>query len=191
MTSAGWLRPAVARELIELLSLDKWHESIFGHGPDPWRSSSDHLGIDALFTPAVASGLLEYRGNRVVAVGSEHPEAFLRVVTLVSLYRVVESAAGRALLGVVLGARTGPLQTSAELEEWWRQSPDNPSASNKYRNFGEAMVQRFDSYSAQDMDRTLAFWSEAGVITVKRNRVEVTALGTDFARLLVALVGHD
>lgn len=191
MTSAGWLRPAVARELIELLSLDKWHESIFGHAPDPWRSSADHLGIDALFTPAVASGLLEYRGNRVVAVGSEHPEAFLRVVTLVSLYRVVESAAGRALLGVVLSARTGQLQTGAELKEWWRQSPDNPSVSNEYSDFGEVTVQQFDAYSDQDMDRTLAFWSGAGVVTVKRNRVEVTALGVDFARVLAALVAHD
>ena len=191
VTSAGWLRPAIARELIERLSLDEWHESIFGHGPGPWRSSADHLGIDALFTPAVASGLLEYRGNRVVSVISEHPEAFLRVLTLVSLYRVAEFAAGRALLGVVLGARTGQLQTRAELQEWWRQAPDNPSASNKYSDFGEATVQRFDAFSDQDMDRTLAFWSEAGVITVKRNRVEVTALGIDFARVLVALVGGE
>ena len=88
-------------------------------------------------------------------------------------------------------ARTGQLQTRAELKEWWRQSPDNPSASNKYSDFGEAMVQRFDAYSDQDMDRTLAFWSEAGVVTVKRNRVEVTALGIDFVRVLVALVDHD
>ena len=53
------------------------------------------------------------------------------------------------------------------------------------------MVQRFDAYSEQDMDRTLVFWSEAGVITVEGNRVEVTALGIDFARVLVALVDHD
>ena len=133
MTSAGWLRPAVARELIELLSLYEWHESIFGHSPDPCWSSADHLGIDALFTLAVASGLLEYRGNRVVSVASEHPEAFLRVVTLVSLYRVVESAAGRALLG---GARRG-LQATAD-----RCRAEGMVAAIARQPVGEQQIQR-------------------------------------------------
>ncbi|GAA3682117.1 hypothetical protein GCM10022376_21840 [Yimella lutea] len=77
------------------------------------------------------------------------------------------------------------------------QTTPTPSVTNAppdQRPIGVDKADRADDAhynSDQDMDRTLAFWSEAGVVTVKSNRVEVTALGVDFARELVVLVGHD
>lgn len=194
VTSAGWLRPAVARELIAELEIDQWAERVLGLRQHEFRSSADHVGLALLFSPAIDSDLLAYRGNSVVRVPEPPDDDLLTTVTralggLVTLHRRARTLfLGDPLPGIILGTVSGELRGRAELEDWWLRAPSNPIADSEEFGPANPAMQRS---SLRHFGQAMTFWAEAGLFTEEGGRVRITPLGIDFMRVLINLSEID
>lgn len=188
VTSAGWLRPKFAAEIIAALEIDEWVERVLGSPPSPWRSAGDHLGLGLLFSPAKDVGLLDYRGNRVVHVPrpmQDDPAA--RHAHEIALLNRLHHHTHRLFLGdplpgIVLGVQTDRLKTRADIESWWLQAPENMFGD--LEQFGAA-AKSMRKTSIRWLGSALLFWEEAGMLVDRPDGVQVTPLGIEFTRLLL------
>lgn len=197
VTKTGVLRPAVAREAIESLGLDDWIRTTLLREPDEWRSAGDHVGLDRLFMPAVAAGLLEVRGKRVV-VGRPWPRAAKEqvisgITLLAGLHRRAEwDGSVQPLVGTMLGMIFADLTSVDRARDWWRTAPTNTFSLTGIDD-GISAEDRaelepvYTHLSDRRFDQMLAYWGDTGIWRESRGRITATELGLDFTRVLINL----
>lgn len=197
VTSAGLLRPAVAREAYQHLDLWPWErerQAIKYRSDDrvpmprdaeedaamaeqalhSWRSAGDCLALDRLWYPCVSAGLIDVGSTRATQaqVDLEDDEAWrkLTMVLLTALCMRLGTYALEPLAGILLIAHVAQEPASREaVSAWWdSRFPEN------WRELGLASRWRRRLDGAWFQLRECGLWRSTG------ENYELTDLGRDF-----------
>ena len=205
VTSAGLLRPAVAREAFDDLDLWQWqrrrelalqrkpidpaHEAAMRDAArNGWRSARDCIALDRLWAPAVSAGLIDTRGKRARRVHGEDPVTDEDWVTL---SHVLNS--GLVALSVN-PTRTGSLLSILfSLAEEWGGGP-RTLAELQEIHWAETFAPRLDpedlAFFRPFADDTIALhvnqFDDCGWWQHQFGRLALTPLGWSFALNLTA-----
>lgn len=187
VTANGYLKPALAREIIDELGLDDWMKETFGYVPTRWRSASEHLGLDRLMVAVEIAGLVEVQRGKIVPAGLPTSDETWAVTAIQAMFALADRAAGHVLgpelLDVLMVIHLDGFGTAQELKAWWRETALNPLSVQGFRGEGDREV--FDKFANQDIDKLLAFWKDTNIIRTRAGRLEVSALGMVLARAML------
>lgn len=196
-TASGYLKPAVARDVIAELGLDAWYETLGGEAPPAWRSAKDHQGLHRLYDPALTAGLLEIVGGKVVArpLPQSDPEwSVVGVTLLLVLVDLFDPASAYASLLALLGELdSGRVRTVGEAADWWVELEMRfmralaPAQPEQERHYEESLR----AHSAQAIESILAPWRDTGVIEEHGPSLRLGLVGRELVTVAAALLADD
>ncbi len=204
LTSAGYLRPAIAREAYEHLDLWEWDSRMFrSHGVEPheghrrralhgWRSARDCVALDRLWAAVVGAQLVDNSGRRAVRLRDDDPVTDLDWVGFALAAGLGEMGASgnqhpvamvlMTLLAVAEPYGGGPL-TVTELAEFrfeaLRNRSSDPAALTA--EVEDSLRRMAESLTAS----LIANFDDLGWWAHRKGRLKLTPLGWDMTLALV------